>query len=234
MTAVELLERSPVKPWRLTFAQASEVPGDDGWLSPGERHALSDLHVEKRRTEWRLGRWAAKRALRQWLTPGVDDLQRIAVLAAADGAPEAYVDGVPCAEALSISHRAGTAMAVVSEGCTVGCDIEVVEPRSDAFVADYFTGDEGRLVHSVPASARALVANLIWSCKESAAKALRVGLSVDTRSLAVSVAPSVRGDRAAVVVRHDGGELRGWWRRQDAYVVTVVFGPPVIPKERRD
>jgi len=28
----------------------------------------------------------------------------------------------------------------------IGCDLEVVEPRSDAFVADYFTSEEQALI----------------------------------------------------------------------------------------
>ncbi len=52
---------------------------------------------------------------------------------------------------------------------------------SDAFVADYFAPEEQTLIaHSSPAD-RELMLALLWSAKESALKALREGLRLDTR-----------------------------------------------------
>ena len=45
----------------------AEVPGADDWLGPREQRALAALSVEKRRADWRLGRWAAKAAVGAWL-----------------------------------------------------------------------------------------------------------------------------------------------------------------------
>ena len=41
----------------------TEVPKDDAWLSPTERERQTRLTVDKRRNDWRLGRFTAKRAL---------------------------------------------------------------------------------------------------------------------------------------------------------------------------
>ena len=68
----------------------ADVPADDGWLSPGEREVLAGLRVEKRRRDWRLGRFAAKTAAARWL--GVP-ISRVEIVAAPDGAPEARLDG---------------------------------------------------------------------------------------------------------------------------------------------
>ena len=68
----------------------------------------------------------------------------------------------------------------------LGCDLELVEPRSDRFVADYLTAAEQQLVLGAGPE-RDLVANLIWSAKESALKVLRVGLRRDTRSVEVTL-----------------------------------------------
>src|SRR3954454_12181450 len=91
----------------LTRSQA-DVPPDDTWLGPRERAVLGGLCVAKRREDWRLGRWTAKAALAAWLgaTP-----ERIEVVAADDGAPEAWLDGARAPVSVSLSHRSGLALA---------------------------------------------------------------------------------------------------------------------------
>ena len=106
-------------------------PGLD-WLGKRERRALARFRVAPRRADWLLGRWTAKEAIAAWLSVSSD---RIEVLAAPDGAPEAFLDGEPAPLSVSLSHRGGSAIAVVADAPTVvGCDLEVVEHRSDAFV----------------------------------------------------------------------------------------------------
>ena len=67
----------------------------------------------------------------------------------------------------------------------MGCDLEMIEPRSDAFVADYFTVEEQALVARASAADRSRLLALLWSAKESALKALRAGLRLDTRCVIV-------------------------------------------------
>jgi 4'-phosphopantetheinyl transferase len=69
----------------------------------------------------------------------------------------------------------------------LGCDVEVVEPRSDAFVADYFTSEEQAMIRQAPDPVRFALIALIWSAKESALKALSTGLRSDTRSVSVTI-----------------------------------------------
>ncbi|MGZ6641917.1 MAG: hypothetical protein ACXVFT_08780 [Solirubrobacteraceae bacterium] len=73
---------------------------------------LACLRLAKRRDDWRLGRWTAKAAVAAWLGVGAE---RIEVLAAADGAPDAWLDGAPVPVSLSLSHRAGRALAAVTD-----------------------------------------------------------------------------------------------------------------------
>ena len=69
----------------------------------------------------------------------------------------------------------------------VGCDVEIVEPRSAGFVADFLTPAEQEYVASRPDEDRHAAANLIWSAKESALKVLRTGLRRDTLSVEVTI-----------------------------------------------
>lgn len=143
-----------------------------------EVEVLAGLRFEKRRADWRLGRFASKAAVAIWLgvPPG-----RVEVAAAPDGAPEAWLDGRRAPASLSLSHRAGRALAVVGEADTaLGCDLELVEPRSRAFLNDWLAPSE----RGLPAAAgarRDIVANLLWTAKEAAAQARREGLRLDVR-----------------------------------------------------
>ncbi|HEX6618406.1 MAG TPA: hypothetical protein VF024_02040, partial [Solirubrobacteraceae bacterium] len=106
----------------------ADVPAGDAWLSARERRTAAGLHVHQRRQDWRLGRFTAKTAVGAWLFVAPE---RVEILPAPDGAPEAWVDGERAPVSVSLSHRAGRALAVVAQGpAVVGCVLERVEPRS--------------------------------------------------------------------------------------------------------
>ena len=129
---------------------------------------------------------------------------------------------------MSLSDRAGCAVCLVADrAVALGCDVEIVEPRSDAFVRDYLTEAEQRLVDRA-GPARDMAANLIWSAKESALKVLETGLRRDTRSVEVTVAELSPPERtwSALRVRTAEGEVfPGWWRRSGAFLVTACWPP---------
>ncbi len=167
---------------------ADEVPTSDHWLSPEERAVLDTLHVPPRRADFRLGRWTAKRALDlAYRETTADDPPEWCVRAAEDGAPEAFAGGDrPAPFAISLSHRAGLAAATAAPaGVRVGVDLELVEPRSDAMIEQFFTRRERERLADEPLATRALAACLVWSAKESVLKAERTGLRADTRELEV-------------------------------------------------
>jgi 4'-phosphopantetheinyl transferase len=136
---------------------------------------------------------------------------------------------------ISLSHRAGVAAcAVALSGVALGCDLETVEPRSDGFVADYFTGEEQGLIAQAPVADRFRLVALLWSGKESALKALRVGLRSDTRALTVrSLAPL--GQTLAStwyplqIQCADGQAFTGWWQDANDLLRTVVAALPSAP-----
>jgi len=217
------------------LTQASlDPPLSEGWLTAGEQAALAGLHVAKRRSDWLLGRWTAKRALAPSLGC-VSQLCRLEVRAAESGAPEVFLDGQAVPVTLSLSHAAGRGLcAVTAAGIALGCDLERIEPRSSAFVSDYFTDDEQRSIAAAPASDRACIVTLLWSAKESALKALREGLRLDTRSVAATLGEGCgfQGWYPLSVYHGDSGRIFcGWWRRNGDCVVTMVAepapGPPI-------
>ena len=214
----------------------ADVPPDDGWLGPRERRVLSGLRVDKRRRDWRLGRCAAKAAVAAWLAIPAE---RVEVLAAPDGAPGAYIDGEPAPVSVSISHRAARALAVVADaGCEVGGDLEVVEPRSRAFVCEWLAAAEQAVVATAADGERHRLANLMWTAKEAAAKVRREGLRLDLRH-AVTELPDVKGStpswRPLSVSWPNGPTIAGWWREDPGWVMAVASEPPPAPpRELRD
>lgn len=211
----------------LAWVREVDLPPGVEWLTPAEREVLAGLKLPKRRTDWLLGRWAAKRAVGAMRRAGGGEpgLPEIEILAGEDGRPRF----VPGPGRLSISHAGGLGFAAVGPGETpVGCDVEVVEPRSEAFVADYLTEREAEAVRSAGPEGAALASNLIWSAKESALKALGQGLRLDTRLVEVEVADWSAGGAWSPlrVTGPHGGVFAGSWRLKEGLVWTVLAGHP--------
>jgi 4'-phosphopantetheinyl transferase len=197
--------------------------------SATERARLDGMHIPKRRADWRLGRWTAKCAVSAYLNLARDSaaLAAVELRPAPSGAPLVFLRGRPLAVALSLSHSHGTGLcAVAPPGVEVGCDLETVEARSPAFLADYFTGEERNLVARTPAAMRDRVLTLLWSAKESALKAMGCGLRLDTRS--VNAAPAgfleAGGEewRRVSVAHIGGGPFTDGGRVSRDLVYTVV------------
>jgi 4'-phosphopantetheinyl transferase len=212
-----------------------DAPADDAWLSPREVAWVARMRFPKRRGEFRLGRWTAKKALALYLgrdsSPGA--LDSVEIDRAPDGAPAPLVDGRPADAYVTMTDRADQAVCLVGPpGTALGCDLELVEARSDTFVADFLTPAEQALVAAAGGEdARDLLANLVWCGKESALKVLRTGLRRDTRSVEVSFPDGAKVDGwAPMSVRAvEGTVFPGWWQRFGAFVLTVAATEPFAP-----
>ena len=197
---------------------ADSIPSHDGWLGAAELACLAAFRFPKRRADWLLGRWTAKCAVASVLnepSPFAD----IEIRAAPSGAPTVYIRGQPAPVKISLSHRAGIACcATTLDAIALGCDLEVVEPRSPAFVSDYFTREERDLIARSGTAERPRLVTLLWSAKESALKALGVGLRADTRSVSVAGLH----ESGCLTLRCAAGELYGWWQSAGQLVRTLV------------
>ncbi|HYO86198.1 MAG TPA: 4'-phosphopantetheinyl transferase superfamily protein [Dermatophilaceae bacterium] len=188
-------------------------------------------------------RCAGKRAVAASLGWEADPatLARIGMLNRPGGAPYVEIDGRPGPFDVSLTDRAGWAVAVLGEpgsltGGTIGVDVEIVEARSPAFVTDYLTPAEQDYVAAAgqPGSdGHCEAANLIWSAKESALKVLRVGLRADTRTVEVALGVGQILDGWAPLRVRGPGHLQfpGWWRRDGVYLLTLASrhaAPPPV------
>jgi 4'-phosphopantetheinyl transferase len=205
-----------------------EVSPASEWLSAAEAARLESLRFAKRRTEVRLARWTAKHAIAHALELEAEPatLASIEVRPAPTGAPLAVVGDRHAPISVSMTDRADWAVCVVApRDIGVGCDLELVEPRSDGFVRDWFTAAERGVIGAAPpGEPRDVLANLVWSAKESALKVLQTGLRRDTRSVEVTL-HDLDGDRRwcrLTVESEEGATFAGWWRRYGPFVLTVA------------
>jgi 4'-phosphopantetheinyl transferase len=235
------MQQCPADPGRHRWLALGEeaLPAEEQWLAPGEAAILAGLRYTKRRTEFLLRRLVTKHAVASVTGRPSDPatLAGIEVRNTPSGVPYVCVDGAPIELGVSISDRAGWAVCVTScmTGPTgpspVGCDLELVEPRSPGFVCDFLTATEQHLVGScVAGDERDAIANLIWSAKESALKVLGTGLRRDTRTLEVTpAAPGGDGWGALTVQAVEGTVFPGWWRREGRFLLTIATGVAVPP-----
>lgn len=206
-----------------------------GLLQPVEQRRLAEFKFSKRRSDWLIGRWTAKHLLQACLKRDLNlhvPLSAIGIYDDARGAPVAMVEcGSRIAEwAISISHShdCGFSAALPDGAIGLGADIEHIELREWRFVEDYFTPDEIERVRVAPIEQRAKLSTTIWSAKEAALKALRLGLTIDTRRVDCAIDPRRYSDDnwlefSITCTPSDTEKLRGWWRTWGEYVLTVAF-----------
>ncbi len=177
--------KEPTLRWSLATTSAPDAPPEEPtWMTPDERKRLW-FSIEKRRRQYLLGRLTAKRLVADSYLERCGQhlsLASIEIGVEPSGAPCVRLPGGAAAPGLSISHSGNAAFCAVLWGDgTVGADVEQVEPRSEAFVHDFFAPEEVIAWAQAPRDRRDQVAGIIWSAKESALKALKLGLTVDTR-----------------------------------------------------
>jgi 4'-phosphopantetheinyl transferase len=213
-----------------------------GFLSAPERAYFERLKMPRRRREWLLGRWAAKALCLAWLRDQGREVGASALTIAPDddGAPFALLPShgrLPIT--ISLSHRDRFSLCVMTDtpNAPLGADLELCEPRSQAFVHDFFTAREEGEIAASRDPHRA--ATELWSLKESALKALRLGLRADTRSVQahLRVGRSGSWDPTRVEVALIGAPERGvgFVRDEGDYLASVVWlgpGPMVAPSDR--
>lgn len=224
----------------------TNVPAANDWLSQAEAIRLNSMKFEKRRAEWRLGRWTAKRVVAACLNlpDRREVLARIEIRSAPSGAPKVQVLNKPAPIAISLSHRLGTAVCAAAPECrALGCDLETFEPGIEAFIPDYCTVEERALVAGARTTDRLRLWALLWSAKESGLKALETGLQTDPRCATVSLvqAPSRLREEAPTSSSHAFSGLNewcqlqvavrgrvfvGWWKQEGKFLRTMVADPP--------
>ncbi len=224
--------------WLFESAQNMTEPPET-FLSAAELEKFSTFRFDKRRSEWLLGRWTAKRLLQAVMMQQTNEMiprDAIEIFNDADGVPHienlrglADLEGL----AISISHSNDHALCAVSDN-HVGADLELIEPREEYLVRDYFTANEVARVNASAPAQRDVLVTAIWSAKEAALKAIHKGLSVDTRAVEISIAPFKNApiQWMPFEIKFDlenAQTLNGWWHSQDGFVLTLATTDTTTP-----
>jgi 4'-phosphopantetheinyl transferase len=214
----------------LTQRQA-DLPDHENWLTSQETEVLAGLEFPKRRSDWLLGRWTAKSALSRLLPAPARPMTYWQIVAGQAGAPVVLENGNRSELAVSLSHRSGRALCVLSEkSMRIGCDLERVEVRSRSFEETWFTDHELLLLDRQPVQERARCVTLIWSAKECTLKALGIGLKADTQRVGIrSFSPGCTGswNRIEAEDSFDGRIFHGWWCNPGSIIMSVLSDQPI-------
>jgi phosphopantetheinyl transferase (holo-ACP synthase) len=179
----------------------------------GRERAIYQAATPLRQQSLLIGRVALKDAVRAWLGEhGHKPLFPIEIEIHADSNGRPRVRG-PWAVSLhvSLAHKDGIAVAMCTDTCAAGIDIEKIESRGDEFVRLALTESEQALL---PAADRDAWVTRIWTAKEAIAKADGTGLRGSPRSFVVSL---IAGDRLI-------GAVTALWRRR-----VLPPGPAALP-----
>ncbi len=157
-------------------------PAERAWFTNPERQEYARFTVPKRADEWRAGRLAAKKAVIE-THPGIGPLDVEVKADPGTGRPRLWIQNEESALWLSISHRAGLAVAALSPGA-VGADLETVEDRERSFLEEAFNVNELRIL--LEAADPRVESACMWAAKEAALKRAGIGLKADLRAHTVT------------------------------------------------
>jgi 4'-phosphopantetheinyl transferase len=208
-----------------------------GLLTHEEREQFAGLLNPRRRRDWLLGRWTAKRLAQAHIvaTRGFCPvLASFFIAYEASGAPYLASDNLAlrgdCETsriplALAISHSHGYAFCTLCASplgaVRLGADIELVGPRDEDFAKEFLTLDEQRMIAGALHGQRELMVTAAWSVKEAVLKATHLGLGADQRGVQCHLPITHSRHWMPVYVEiepsirvHVGnaGPLRVWWR----------------------
>lgn len=174
-------------------------------LSRKERALWYNLNgTDKRRTEWLLGRAAAKDAARLYLKKykGLDPYPADIVIGN-DQCGRPVIESINGQKAgsalsLSISHSSGIAFAAAGKGddgiSGIGVDIERLRPLSEGFEQTAFTEEERDILSLRQDSEKNEWFLRFWCAKEAVSKALGSGMMGSPKDITVISADMKTGD----------------------------------------
>ena len=198
------------------------------YLDQTEIDAYLAFKIPKRQKEWLAGRIYVKQLYHRVMDLDVA-LPSIRIDRLPDGQPLLKLNGQPVGESISISHSHGWVAAAVDPlGQPIGIDLEQVELRDEAFLADYFTDNERNWIESSHELTREQKTTLIWSCKESVLKALGQGLHLDPLRLEIgeittAISPGSFGSARGQLQLDDGDyQYILKWQLRDEMVFTFA------------
>jgi 4'-phosphopantetheinyl transferase len=144
------------------------------YLSQFEKQVYEKFPSPKRQLTYLMGRYCAKKALIQ--LNGKVMPSDITIDAGHFGQPVPVHSKISNTQ-VSISHTRNGAVALAfPDSLLVGIDLELISRKNENIIRKLLTKSEKSLLNNYVGSSTEKVTTLFWSCKESLAKALKIGL----------------------------------------------------------
>jgi acyl transferase domain-containing protein/phosphopantetheinyl transferase len=225
--------------WSNAILQSGQLPEDEStltWcldyvLNNSERREFLALTNLPRKREWFCGRIAAKEAVRRLLKASHNLTvcsADIIVATNEQGQPYAtgkWIDVVGAQPYLSISHKAGIAVALAAHRQAsrgIGIDVEIIEPKENGFETLAFLPDEINESKKAAGSNKEKRVIQFWSAKEAVGKALGLGLSANPRSLKAQFLSENQDEARFSVSAQNGGPFLVHCLTYDRTVIAVT------------
>jgi 4'-phosphopantetheinyl transferase len=159
-------------------------------LSRDEVERAHRFHFERDRMHYTVARAAMRQILGRYTGQAP---QEVVFAYGPKGKPELFTEGKECHIKFNLSHSAELAVLAVSQGMTVGVDIESIDPSfaTQEIAERFFSVAEVNTLRALPASEKAEAFFSCWTRKEAYIKALGEGLAVPLNSFAVAFGPDV-------------------------------------------
>lgn len=196
--SLPLADTSPVECCRVGgFTEFATTIWENVWahlmLTRKEREAYWGMKPDTRRSEWLLGRTAAKDAVRIWLKKhyGLEvypaDIQIRQDMHGRPMPEGVWLKEIEAPPILSLAHAEGLAIAAAGAPDTqrLGVDLEPIRPREQGFETVAFSEEERSMLDSLEESGRAEWVHRLWCAKEAVFKALGEGPEGGPQGLAV-------------------------------------------------
>lgn len=194
--------------WRINLAgEGQETQLCRDLLSQDEIQRAGRFHFAKHRRRFTVARAALRQILGRYA--GIAP-QNLVFSYGGKGKPELSGELAGSEIKFNLSHSSETALLAVTQGLTVGVDIEWVnsEFATEEIAERFFSAAEVNVLKALPAAERAEAFFSCWTRKEAYIKALGEGLSVPLDSFAVAFGPGVSAALLQVTV--DPEEVSRW------------------------
>jgi 4'-phosphopantetheinyl transferase len=219
------LAKNRVDVWKIDVARThGGVEPYRRVLSPDEVERADRFRFERHQRTFTLARAAMRQILGGYL--GLPP-QRLAFRYGAEGKPELGGDLGNSGIRFNLSHSGEVVLLAVTQGLTVGVDVEFVDSRfaSQAVAEQFFSKSEVHLLQALPQVDRLDAFFACWTRKEAYVKALGGGLWIPLDSFDVAFGPGIKAAllesrvQPSEVLRWSMYDIETWERYRAALVV---------------